>query len=86
MQRVSCARDFCEIVDSGDLKIIFPDYSKVDLVCGSMPSKNDSLVIFVAAAAYTGECLDSFRHKGVRRLQLLNEFCISYIQRLAFNI
>ena len=65
VQEVSCARDFCEIVDSGDLKIIFPDYSKVDLVCGSMPSKNDSSVIFVAAAAYTGECLDSFVHKNV---------------------
>lgn len=50
--------------DNG-LKFIFPNFVKVDLVCGTMPSKNDSSVILVAEAAYTGQCLNEFKHANI---------------------
>lgn len=54
-----------EIIDTCDLRIYFPEYSKIDLVCGEIPSKNDSTVIMFAGAAFTGELLDSFRHFNI---------------------
>lgn len=47
------------------LKFIFPNFSKIDLVCGTMPSTNDRSVILVAEAAYTGECLKEFKHFNI---------------------
>lgn len=42
------------IVEHSDgMLIIYPQFSKVDLVCGTMPSMDDESVIFVAEAAYT---------------------------------
>ena len=53
-------------IETGNgLIFIFPDFSKIDLVCGSMPSQNDSSVILVAEAAYTGECLKEFKHTNI---------------------
>lgn len=51
-------------IDNG-LKFIYPNFSNIDLVCGTMPSKNDSTVILVAEAAYTGECLEQFKHTNI---------------------
>lgn len=51
-------------IDNG-LKFIFPDFSKVDLECGDMPSINENSVILVAEAAYTGECLNEFKHTNI---------------------
>lgn len=52
------------VVDNG-LKFIFPNFSKVDLVCGTMPSPNENSVILVAEAAYTGDYLDEFQHTNI---------------------
>lgn len=54
-----------EIVDTLGLKIYYPNYSKIDLVCGEMPEKTDSTVIFMASAAYTKDCLDHFSHDNI---------------------
>lgn len=54
-----------ERVDTNGLIVLFPKFSSVDLVCGTMPSKDDSSVILVAEAAYTGECLQEFRHSNI---------------------
>lgn len=43
-----------EIIDTLNLRVYFPKYSKVDFITEEMPSKNDSSVIFVAEAAFTG--------------------------------
>lgn len=51
-------------VENG-LKFIFPNFSKIDLVCDSMPSKCDSAVIFTAEAAYTGGLLEKFHHTNI---------------------
>ena len=54
-----------EIVDTYGLRIYYPNYSKIDLVCGDMPSKDDKSVIMFAEAAFTGELLDVFSHKNI---------------------
>lgn len=35
------------------LKVLYPNFTRIDLVCDTMPSESDSTVIFVAAASYT---------------------------------
>lgn len=47
-----------EISDTSNLKIYQPKFSTVDFVTEDIPSKNDSTVIFVAAAAFTAGTLE----------------------------
>ena len=54
-----------ERVDTMGLVVLYPDYSTIDFVCGTMPAKKDSSVILFAEAAYTGECLKEFRHSNI---------------------
>lgn len=54
-----------EIRRSNGLRIIYPHFIKIDLVCDKMPLKNDSSVILVAAAAYTGMYLSEFNHSNI---------------------
>ena len=51
--------------DTLGLIVLYPQYSSIDLVCGTMPSKSDSSVILFAEAAYTGELLNEFKHSNV---------------------
>ena len=60
--RESEEKSCIEVVESNDLLMIYPNFSKADLVCGEMPLQSDTTVILVAAAAYTGELLNDFRH------------------------
>lgn len=52
-----------EATDS--LIIYYPDYTSIDLVCGTMPSIKDKRVIFCAEAAFTGELLKEFKHLNI---------------------
>lgn len=61
-----------EIVDTCGLRIYYPNYSKIDLVCGEMPSKDDVSVIMFAEAAFTGELLDEFSHKNISSSHVSN--------------
>lgn len=38
---------------------------RIDLACGQMPDTTDEQVIFCAAAAFTGKCLDYFEHTNI---------------------
>lgn len=49
----------------GDLVVYTPEYSRIDLVCGTMPSMQADSVIFCAEAAFTGECLKEFKHSNI---------------------
>ena len=52
--------------DSTDIFVAYyPVFERVDLVCGEMPMKTDSSVVFVAEAAFTGEFLDTFKHTNI---------------------
>lgn len=53
----------CE--EKGKLIIYTPDYSSIDLVCGTMPSQSDKNVIFCAEAAFTGELKKEFKHSNI---------------------
>lgn len=52
-------------IDTLGLKVLYPNFTKVDLVCGTMPSKDDDSVLLVMAAAYTGQCLKEFKHSNI---------------------
>ena len=47
------------------LRVYYPLFSRVDLVCGTMPDKRDTAVIFCAEAAFTHELLDKFCHSNI---------------------
>lgn len=56
---------YVEKQTTDSLIILIPKYSRIDLVCGEMPSQSDSNVILTAEAAYTGECLKEFKHSNI---------------------
>ena len=47
------------------LVVYYPEFSRIDLVCGKMPSQQDKNVIFCAEAAFTHELLDTFDHTNI---------------------
>ncbi len=54
-----------EIITTDGLTYYYPHFSRVGLAVGEMPQQNDTNVIFVAAAAFTGQLLDSFQHTNI---------------------
>ena len=54
-----------ERIDTDSLIILYPKFSKVDLVCENMPSKNDTSVLLCAEACFTGQCLKEFDHFNI---------------------
>lgn len=54
-----------EVIEPIRLRIFYPNYSRIDLVCENMPEKSDSSVIFMASAAYTVKCKDTFSHDNI---------------------
>ncbi len=52
-------------IDTLGLKVLYPEFSRVELVCGTMPSKDEEEVVLVMAAAYTGKCLKEFKHSNI---------------------
>ena len=47
------------------LTIYYPQFSRIDLVCGRMPSSQDTSIIYCAEAAFTHELLDEFAHSNI---------------------
>ena len=47
------------------LNIYYPDFDRIDLVCGEMPSSEDTNVIFCCEAAFTGQLLSTFSHMNI---------------------
>ncbi len=62
---IALSQERIEIVDTLGLKIYYPNYSKIDLICDKMPEKTDSTIIFMASAAYTKDCLNHFSHDNI---------------------
>lgn len=58
-------REFVEVRKYDSLVVYSPNYSRIDLVTGTMPSKDDVRVVFVCEAAFTGKLLESFEHSNV---------------------
>ena len=47
------------------LIVYYPQFSRIDLVCGTMPDQQDTNVVFCAEAAFTHELLDTFAHTNI---------------------
>ena len=47
------------------LRIFTPQFSRIDLVCGTMPTTTDSQVDFCCEAVFTGELLEAFKHTNI---------------------
>ena len=45
-----------------NLNVYYPEYTKIDLVCGQMPNTSQKDVGFCCEAAFTGELLNEFKH------------------------
>ena len=46
------------IEKTANLNVYYPEYSKIDLVCGQMPKAAQKDVEFCSEAAFTGELLN----------------------------
>lgn len=57
---------YVNIQDTCMLRIYYPKYSRIDLICGKMPDKNEDSVIMTCAAAYTAKYLKDFDHMNIR--------------------
>ncbi len=68
MDNVTAVQDSCVMVDDSTVNgliVYYPRASRIDLVCGTMPSKEDTSVIFCAEAAFTHELLEEFSHGNI---------------------
>ena len=45
--------------------VYYPNYSRIDLATGTMPSTSDNSIIFLCSGAFTGERLDEFKHSNI---------------------
>jgi hypothetical protein len=48
-----------------NLNVYYPEYTKIDLVCGQMPKVAQKNVEFCCEAAFTGELLNEFKHSNI---------------------
>ena len=48
-----------------NLNVYYPEYTKIDLVCGQMPKTTQKDVDFCCEAAFTGELLNEFKHSNI---------------------
>ena len=56
---------FVERIDTCGLMMLYPHFSKIDLVYETMPQKSDDSVLLVAEAAYTRDTLKVFKHERI---------------------
>ena len=50
---------------TANLNLYYPEYTKIDLVCGQMPKAPQKDVEFCCEAAFTGELLNEFKHSNI---------------------
>lgn len=57
---------------TASLTVYYPDFSRIDLVCGQMPRATDKNVELCCEAAFTGELLNEFRHSNIADNHICN--------------
>ena len=55
-----------------NLIVYYPEYTKIDLVCGQMPKAAQNDVEFCCEAAFTGELLNEFKHLNIADNHICN--------------
>lgn len=63
--RAKSAECLVERIDTCGLLILRPKFSRVDLVCGTMPTPQDKHVLLCAEACFTGTLSHTFNHRNV---------------------
>ncbi len=72
------SRSMAVKVETTDKFVVFyPNFSKIDLVCGQMPKTTERNVEFCCEAAFTGELLTGFKHMNIAD----NHICNGEIKR-----
>ena len=59
-------------VTTTNLNVYYPEYTKIDLVCGQMPKASQKDVEFCCEAAFTGELLNEFKHSNIADNHICN--------------
>lgn len=59
--------EFVRVADfeSAQIRVYYPQFSRLDLSCGTMPEQTDESVIFCCEAAFTEALLDTFCHTNI---------------------
>ena len=57
---------------TANLKVFYPEFTRIDLVCGQMPKATQKDVEFCCEAAFTGELLGVFRHSNIADNHICN--------------
>ena len=60
------------VKNTANLNVYYPEYTKIDLVCGQMPKATQKDVEFCCEAAFTGELLDEFKHSNIADNHICN--------------
>ena len=64
-QPTAVNQDNISIYDKNELRIYYPNYNRIDLVCETMPSPNNKSILMCCEAAFTGELLEDFKHSNI---------------------
>ena len=55
-----------------NLNVYYPEYSRIELVCGQMPKAAQNDVEFCCEATFTGELLNEFKHLNIADNHICN--------------
>lgn len=61
-----------KVETTNDLVVFYPEFSKIDLICGQMPKTTQKDVEFCCEAAFTGELLTDFKHMNITDNHICN--------------
>ena len=64
-----------------NLNVYYPEYTKIDLICGQMPKASQKDVEFCCEAAFTGELLNEFKHTNIADMVVRNVRMFELIQQ-----
>ena len=78
--QISC---YAVIIETtANLNVYYPEYTKIDLVCGQMPKTTQKDVEFCCEAAFTGKLLNEFKHTNIADMVVRNVRMLKLIQQL----
>ena len=66
-----------KVETTANLNVYYPEFTRIDLVCGQMPKAEQKDVEFCCEAAFTGELLDVFKHTNIAD----NHICSSEMKK-----
>ena len=61
-----------KVETTSNLNVYYPEYAKIDLVCGQMPKAAQKDVEFCCEAAFSGELLNEFKHSNIADNHICN--------------